>query len=63
MANKFETNVVKPEVSFTKEGYEYLLINNEIEQKLDSHISTINDFLKNNTGKGKSNEEKIGNPG
>lgn len=58
MANKFETNVVKPEVSFTKEGYEYLLINNEIEQKLDSHISTINDFLKNNTGKGKSNEEK-----
>lgn len=58
MANKFETNVVKPEVSFTKEGYEYLLINTENEQKLDSHISTINDFLKNNTGKGKSNEEK-----
>lgn len=58
MARKIETNVVKPEVSFTKEGYEYLLINEDNEKKLDVHITSIQEYLKNNTGKGKSTEEK-----
>lgn len=58
MNRKIETNVVKPEVGFTKEGYEYLLINKDNEEKLDSHIQEIHTFIKSNTGKGKTTEEK-----
>jgi hypothetical protein len=58
MSRKIETNVVKPEVGFKKEEHEYLLINNENEQKLDSDIEEIYNFIKNNTGKGKTNAEK-----
>lgn len=58
MARKIETNVVKPEVSFSKEGFDYRLILEETEIKLDNHIKEISDYMRNNSGKEKTTEEK-----
>lgn len=58
MSRKIETNVVKPEVSFIKEGLENRLINEDSEKNLDKHINGIKEYIKNNTGKGKSAGEK-----
>lgn len=58
MARKIETNVVKPEVTFSKESVEYRLINVETEKALDQHVEGIKEYLNLNTGKGKSTEEK-----
>ena len=51
MSRKIETNVVKPEVSFIKEGLENRLINEDSEKNLDKHINGIKEYIKNNTGK------------
>ncbi len=58
MARKIETNVVKPETKFEYLGTEYSHINNEQEVSLDSKIETVTQFMKNNSGKGKSPEEQ-----
>lgn len=55
---KIETNVKKPEVKFNEAGQEISLINNEVEQSLDSRIDKVNEFIKSNNGKGLSNQEK-----
>ena len=53
-----ETNVVKPELSFTEKEQEYRLITFQAEQLLDEKIKEIEDFMKNNHGRGKSETEK-----
>ena len=53
-----ETNVVKPELSFTEKEQEYRLITFQTEQLLDEKIKEIEDFMKNNHGRGKSETEK-----
>ena len=57
MAN-IETNVVKPEISFFESEVNYFILSNEDELKLDHQIKEIEDYMKNNTGKEKSEEEK-----
>lgn len=58
MARKIETNVVKPETKFEYLGKEYLHIDNEQEVSLDSKIELVNQFMKNNSGKGKESQEQ-----
>lgn len=62
MSNKIETNVVKPEMVLrTKsknEELELRLISSEDENKLDTLMSDIEVYMKENDGKGKSEEEK-----
>lgn len=55
---KVETNVVKPELKFTENNTEHLILSMMWEFNLDSKIKSIEDFMKNNTGKGKSDSEK-----
>ena len=55
---KIETNVVKPEVSFFENEVQNLLISTENEVRLDSQINLIETYMKNNEGKGKSEQEK-----
>jgi len=56
--SKFETNVIKPEVKYLHNDVEYNLIDNSTEFTLDSKVSAIEDYMKTNEGKGKSEEEK-----
>jgi len=55
---KIETMVNKPAISFTENNIENLILTNEYETKLDMKIQEINDYMNNNHGKGKSNDEK-----
>lgn len=55
---KIETNVVKPEINFNENETENLIISPMWEFTLDSKIKTIEDFMSQNTGKGKSDAEK-----
>lgn len=55
---KIETNVVKPEVSFFENEITNLLLSTEDEVRLDSSIKSIEDFMNNTTGEGKSEQEK-----
>lgn len=57
MAN-LETFTKKPEVSFFKNETSYRLINESLETTLDSKLNAVEDYIKNNHGKGKSEEEK-----
>jgi hypothetical protein len=54
----FQTNVVKPKTSFTVNETEYLLIDSNFETELDNSIKSVNDYINNNHGKGKSNQEQ-----
>lgn len=56
--SNIETNVVKPEIKFFENETENLVINPSAETLLDGKISTIEDFMTNNDGTGKSEEEK-----
>lgn len=58
MARKIETNVVKPETKFEYLGKEYLHIDSEQQILLDSKIDLVNQFMKNNSGKGKESKEQ-----
>ena len=58
MTRKIETNVVKPETKFEHLGTEYSHINNENEVSLDSKIEEITQFMKNESGKGKTPQEQ-----
>jgi len=55
---KIETNVIKPEVKFIENDTENLILTNESESKLDMKIKEIQDYMDNNHGRGKSNNEK-----
>jgi hypothetical protein len=55
---KIETRVVKPEISFFENEINNLLIDASEESTLDSKIQSIEEYMKNNSGKGKSEEEK-----
>lgn len=58
MESNIQTNVIKPQISFSSNDVEYLLITNESESNLDSKIQELEDYMINNHGKGKSDEEK-----
>jgi hypothetical protein len=58
MAKNIETNVVKPEVNYKRDGFDYRLIDEEMENNLDNHINSISSYCKENNGKGKSTKEK-----
>lgn len=55
---KIETNVVKPEISFLENETVNLILNPLEESILDGKILEIEDFMKKNWGKGKSDLEK-----
>jgi uncharacterized protein YjaG (DUF416 family) len=56
--NKIETNVVKPKISFFENEVENLILDFNQETILDNKIKDIEDYIKNNNGKGKTEEEK-----
>jgi hypothetical protein len=56
--SNIETNVVKPEIKFFENETENLTITPINETLLDGRIQTIEDFMTNNTGKGKSDLEQ-----
>lgn len=56
--SSIETNVTKPEIKFFENGEENLIITNYYENELDSKISTIEDYISTNSGKGLSDDEK-----
>jgi len=56
--SKIETNVIKPELKFIESENEYLILDIESEEKLDSRINSIEEYMSSNNGKGKSDEEK-----
>lgn len=58
MARKLETNVIKPETKFENLGSEYFLLDVEKETTLDDKIKGVRQYMIENHGKGKSNEEK-----
>ena len=55
---KIETNVVKPEVSFFENEMTNLILSTESESNMDNKLQEIEDYMTNNTGRGKSEEEK-----
>lgn len=57
MAN-IETNVIKPEISFFENEVTHFLLSNEDELKMDNQLKEVEEYMKNNSGKGKSEEEK-----
>lgn len=56
--SNIETNVIKPDVKFFENETENLTITPANESLLDSKIQTIEDYMNNNDGKGKTDEEK-----
>jgi hypothetical protein len=59
MSNQtIETNVVKPEISFFENETNNLILTPFYESELENKISSIEDFITNNTGKGKTEEEQ-----
>lgn len=58
MNNKIETNVVKPSLSFIENEIENLILETNWEAQLDTKISEIENYMSNNNGKGKTEEEK-----
>jgi hypothetical protein len=58
MKNKIETNVIKPSILFIENEIENYLLDKEYEVRLDDKISEIENYISNNSGKGKSEEEK-----
>ena len=56
--SKIETNVVKPDLSFFENEKTNEILTSKDENNLDSKISDIENYMKNNSGKGKSEAEK-----
>jgi hypothetical protein len=56
--HEFETNVVKPSLSFWEKDQEYRLIDFSTEIALDSKIQEIENFMRSNDGKDQSDEFK-----
>lgn len=58
MSNQIETNVVRPEISFFENETNNLILTPFYESELENKISSIEDYITNNTGKGKTDEEQ-----
>jgi hypothetical protein len=59
MSNQtIETNVVRPEISFFENETNNLILTPFYESELENKISSIEDYITNNTGKGKTEEEQ-----
>lgn len=57
--SNIQTNVQKPDVTFTdKENNLYTILSYDFENGLDIKIKELSDYMTNNTGRGKSDEEK-----
>lgn len=56
--SKIETNTVKPELSFMENEVQNLILDIANENSLDSSIQSIEEFIKENSGKGKTDSEK-----
>ena len=56
--SKIETNVIKPKLSFFENETENLILDVNQETILDNKIIEVEEFMKNNEGKGKSESEK-----
>lgn len=56
--SKIETNVVKPKLSFFENEVDNLILDVNQESILDSKIKEVEDYIKNNDGKGKPESEK-----
>ena len=55
---KIETNTVKPEISFIESENNYLILDSFSESTLDNKILEVENYLKNNNGRDKSESEK-----
>lgn len=55
---EYETNVIKPEISIIEKDQNLRSISFEDEMFLDSKISILDEFISNNHGLGKSEQEK-----
>jgi hypothetical protein len=53
-----ETKVIKPKLTFTENNKEYILLDKEYEEKLDSGIEEVKKFMEENDGEGKPENEK-----
>ncbi len=58
MDNQIQTHTVKPDVSATLNDSTVRFISTESEVNLDTKLSSIVDFMKNNDARGKSEDEK-----
>ena len=59
MSNQtIETNVVRPEISFFENETNNLILTPFYESELENKISSIEDYITNNSGKGKTEEEQ-----
>lgn len=57
--SNIQTNVQKPDVTFTdKENNLYTILSYDFENGLDIKIKELAEYMANNTGRGKSDEEK-----
>jgi len=57
--SNIQTNTQKPDVTFTdKENNLYTILSYDFENGLDIKIKELSDYMTNNTGRGKSDEEK-----
>lgn len=56
--SKIETNTLKPEILFIENETSYLILDTQRESTLDNKIKEIEDFIRNTSGKGKSDTEK-----
>jgi len=55
---KIETTVVKPETKFTENNNQYQTISDESISNLDNKVTSINEFMSSNNGKGETEEVK-----
>lgn len=55
---KIETNVIKPEMSFFENDRNYQIMDSNEEMILDNRIKDIENYISNNSGKNKTDEEK-----
>lgn len=55
---KIETRVVKPEITFFENDVNNLIIDGVVESTLDARVNDVENFMKNNTGKGKDDQVK-----
>jgi hypothetical protein len=58
MENKIETVSVKPEMVFVEKENEHRLLNFDTESRMDSYIEDFSNYIKSETGKNATEEEK-----
>lgn len=58
MSSKISNNVIKPELVINIDGEDMIILDTEIENRLDSKISEIENYISENNGRGESEEVK-----